>query len=308
MIDAVAVLSSLPRKTRGRSRLLVLGAIMLLVVAVAGPRWGRGESGVSIGRDVTIVLDLSKSMLADDVRDPEGHDVKERWKAARAGVHGLVAAMRPHGGHRIGLVVFAAKPWIVCPLTADYSHFEMRLDEFDPIAPPREVNPLENEQFPSGTRIGAAIVEAVVANDPRFPGYQDIIMISDGHDPALDRDSEIETGIQAARDAKIPVHVVGLGDPDNATTVVIPRPGGDDEIFQSHLFEAPLKEIARQTRGEYYPVRREVPDLAAFFKNRIEPRPSRELPDDALPQRRERYLWFLLPAFVLLLLAWVIEP
>ena len=116
------------------------------------------------GRDLMIVMDLSKSMLADDMRDPE---LKERWQAAREGIRELLASIRQRGGHRLGLVVFAAKPWIVCPLTADYDHFALRLEEFDPIAPPREVNPLEDEQFPSGTRIGAAILEAVRAHKDR---------------------------------------------------------------------------------------------------------------------------------------------
>jgi Ca-activated chloride channel family protein len=307
--SAIAALSSLKTRRRMQSRLCLLGAVLLMVVTLAGPRWGRGDSGVVIGRDLMVVLDLSKSMLADDMRDPDGRDVKERWKAARAGIHELVNSIKQRGGHRIGLVVFAAKPWIACPLTADYDHFAMRLDEFDPIAPPREVNPVEGEQFPSGTRIGAAIVEAVRAHDPRFPGYQDLLMISDGDDPAPDVESEIETGIQAAQEANIPVHVVGVGDPNSAVWAIIPRLGADDEIIgPTRLVETPLKEIARQTRGEYYSAQREVPKLAEFFKSRIESRPSRELPDDALPQPKERYLWFLGPALVLLLAAWRFDP
>lgn len=307
--EAVAALSTLKPHRRFRSRLCFLGAVLSLVVALAGPRWGKGDPGVVIGRDLVIVLDLSKSMLADDMRDPDGRDVKERWQAARAGILNLVTAIRQRGGHRIGLVEFASKPWIVCPLTADYDHFVMRLEEFDPLAPPRETNPAEGEQFASGTRIGSAIVEAVHAHDPRFPGYQDIILISDGDDPAADKDNEVEIGIRAARDAKIPVHVVGVGDPDNAITVFVPRTGSDEEIIgPTKLDENLLKEIARQTHGEYYPARREVPHLGDFFKAKIEPRPSRELPDDALPQTRDRYLWFLIPALVLILGAWLIEP
>ena len=88
----------------------------------------------------------------------------------------------------------------------------------------------------------------------------------------------------------------------------MPRPGGDDEIIgPTKLFEARLKEIARQTHGEYDPARREVPKLGDFFKSRIETQPSRELSDDALPQLRDRSVWFLAPAFVLLLLGWRME-
>ena len=308
--EAMAILF-VPTRRRLYSLLCTLAAVSFLVVALAGPRWGRGDTGVVVGRDLVVVLDFSKSMLADDMRDPDGRNERERWKAARAGIFELLESFRQHGGHRIGLVVFAAKPWIVCPLTSDYDHFALRLDEYDPLAPPREVNPDpdKNEQFPSGTRIGSALREAVAAHDPRFPGYRDILLISDGDDPAADAESEIETGIRAARDAQIPVHTVGVGDPVRAITVVVPRPRGDDEIVgPTRLFEDRLKEIARQTHGEYDPARRERPKLGEFFKTRIEARPSRQLPDDALPQPRERYPWFLVPAFVFLLAAWWMDP
>ena len=307
--EAVAVLSSLKPRWRGRSRLCLLGSVMFLAIAFAGPRWGKGEPGVVVGRDVVIVLDLSRSMLADDMRDSEGEGIKQRWQAARAGIRDLVESIRQRGGHRVGLVVFAAKPWTVCPLTADYDHFLMRLDEFSSEAPPVEVNPGKGEQFPSGTRIGSGIVEGVNAHDPRYPGYQDLILISDGDDPADDRDSEIEFGIHAAREGQIPIHAVGVGDPDNAVTIVYKRSDGEEDILgPTRLVELPLKEIARQTRGEYLPAHRDKPKLAEFFETRIESRPSRVLADDALPQPRDRALWFLLPALVLLVAAWWIEP
>ncbi len=307
--EAIASLSSLRPRRRLRSRLCVLGSIVLIVGALAGPRWGKGDSGVVIGRDLMIVLDLSKSMLADDMRDPSG-DEKQRWQAARAGIHGLVESIRQGGGHRIGLVVFAAKPWLTCPLTADYDHFLMRLDEYTPLAPPPELTPGPDESIASGTRIGSALIEAVKWHDPRFPGYQDVLLISDGDDPSKeDRDSEIETGIHAALDAKIPVHVVGVGDPDNATIFTYKRSNGDDEISPpTKLVEGPLKEIARLTHSEYLSAQRDRPNLAEFFQSRIEPRPSRELQDDALPQSHDRSVWFLIAAIVFLLAAWLIEP
>lgn len=300
--EALAALSSLSPRRRQWSRLLLFGGVACLAVVVAGPRWGKGDPGVVSGRDLVILLDLSKSMLADDMSGPAG-EREQRWQAAQAGIHDLVESIRQRGGHRIGLVVFAAKPWIVCPLTGDYDQFLMRLDEFSPKAPPPEVNPNMGEPFVSGTRIGAGIAEAVKAHDPRFPGYQDILLISDGDDPASDRDAEIEAGLRLAREAQIPIYTVGVGDPKEVSVVDFL-----DERHASQLVEEPLQEIARQTRGEYLPAHRHKPNLTEFFRTRIEPRPSREVPDDALPQPRDRALWFLLPAIVFLLAAWVIEP
>jgi Ca-activated chloride channel family protein len=309
-LEALAGLSSLQPRWRVRARLCLLASVLLLVIGLAGPGWGKGDPGVVAGRDLMIVLDLSKSMLADDMRDPDGAGIKERWQAAREAIRDLIGYLRQRGGHRVGLVVFAAKPWLVCPLTNDYDHFEMRVKEFSPKAPPMEVNPEKDENVPSGTRIGAGVAEGVKWHDPRFPGHQDVLLISDGDDPSPDVDDEIEEGIRAARAAKIPVHVVGLGDPDGEPTTIIWKRSDDQEeiIGPTRLIEAPLKEIARQTRGEYLPAQRDKPALGEFFRTHIEPRPSRELGDDALPQPRDRAVWFLLPALVLLLAAWWIEP
>ncbi|MCE9533034.1 MAG: VWA domain-containing protein [Planctomycetes bacterium] len=308
--DAMRELTTLRPRTRLYTQASLVVASLLLVSALAAPRWGKGEPGVVVGRDLMIVLDLSKSMLADDMRDPESKSAKERWQAAQAGIHDLIATIEQRGGHRVGLVVFAAKPWLVCPLTTDYAHFLARLDEFNPKAPPREVNPEKIEFFPSGTRIGSALIEAINRHDPRFTGFQDVLLISDGDDPATDdRDSEIEPGILLAIDKKIPIHVAGVGDPDNAVTIAFKKADGDEEILgPTRLFEAPLKEIARRTKGDYFSDGRDKPRLDQFFTTRIEPRPNRDLSDDALPQPRDRAVWFLLPAIVLLLWAWVREP
>ncbi len=302
-LEALAGLSSLQPRWRVRARLCLLASVLFLIIGLTGPRWGRGDPGVVAGRDLMIVLDLSKSMLADDMRSPEGANIKERWQAARAGIHELIDYLRQRGGHRVGLVVFAAKPWLVCPLTNDYDHFTMRLDEFSPTAPPIEVNADKDENIPSGTRIGAGVAEGIRWHDPRFPGHQDVLLISDGHDPSPDADTEIEIGIRAARNVNIPVHVVGVGDPDNEKTVTT-----EQDVFQTKLEEKRLEEIARRTRGDYLSSQREKPALAEFFRTRIEPRPTREISDDALPQPRDRAVWFLVPALVLLLAAWWIEP
>jgi Ca-activated chloride channel family protein len=68
-IEALAGLSSLQPRWRVRARLCLLGSVLLLVIGLTGPRCGRGAPGVVAGRDLMIVLDLSKSMLADDMRD-----------------------------------------------------------------------------------------------------------------------------------------------------------------------------------------------------------------------------------------------
>jgi Ca-activated chloride channel family protein len=301
--ETVGGLSSLRPGSRRRSRLLVFAGLTGLIVAVAGPRWGKGgEAGVVVGRDLVVVLDLSRSMTAADMADP-AHP--QRWDAARVGLHNLVDAVRERGGHRLALVVFAAKPWVVCPLTSDYDHFLARVDEFSPTAPPPEVRPDPDEPLVTGTGIGAALRTALAAHDPRFPGFQDILLLSDGDGPGVEAESE--GGIKDAADRQIPVHVVGLGDPSRPTDLVIGE-GDSAEFVGTKLQEPFLKEIARRTRGEYLPARREAPPLGGWFARAIDPRPSRELSDDAIPQPKDRSIWFVGTGLLFLLLAWVREP
>jgi len=301
--ETVTGLSSLRPGSRRRSRLLMFVGLLALAVAVAGPRWGKGgETGVVVGRDLVVVFDLSRSMTAADMADPV---YQERWQAARAGLHDLVNRVQDRGGHRLALVVFAARPWVVCPLTSDYDHFRARLDEFSPKAPPPEVRPDPDEPIATGTAIGAAIRLALSTHDPRFPGYQDVLLLSDGDGPGVENESE--GGVKDAADRQIPVHAVGLGDPTRPTDLVF-GDGETAELVGTKLQEGVLKDVARRTRGEYLPARREVPDLGEWFARAIEPRPSRELADDAIPQPKDRSIWFLGGGLLFLVLAWVREP
>jgi Ca-activated chloride channel homolog len=300
-VETIAGLSTLRPGSRRRSRLLLFAGLTSLIAGLAGPRWGKGgESGVVVGRDLVVILDLSRSMTAGDMADPV---YQERWQAGQAGIRQLLTEVQQRGGHRLGLVVFAAKPWVVCPLTSDYDHFRARLDEFTPKAPPPEVRPDPDEPIVTGTAIGAAIRLAVATHDSRFPGYQDILLVSDGDGPRVEIESE--AGIKEAADRQIPVHVVGVGDPVRATPLVL---GDADSVEFTKLQEGFLRDIARRTRGEYLPACRDVPPLGEWFARTIELRPSRELADDALPQPRDRAMWFVGLGLICLLLSWVREP
>jgi Ca-activated chloride channel family protein len=241
-------------------------------------------------------------MTASDMADPI---YQQRWQAAKAGVQNLVDTVQQRGGHRLSLVVFAAKPWVVCPLTSDYDHFRARLEEYSPTAPPPETRPEPDEQIVTGTGIGAALRMALATHDPRFPGYQDILLLSDGDGPGVETESE--GGVKDAAARQVPVHVVAVGDPTRPTELVFGE-GDSAEFVGTKLQEGLLRDIARRTRGEYLPSRREVPALGEWFTQSIEKRPSRELSDDAIPQPKDRSIWFLGGGVLFLFLAWAREP
>ena len=303
----------------GRRRPSRLGAVCLflawtlLVVGAAGPRWGPGgEPGVAVGRDVVVVIDLSQSMLANDAA-AVGTD-HHRWRAAQAGALDLIETLRARGGHRAAVVIFAARPKLIAPLTTDYDHLAAKVRELDLDHRPAAIAPPPNVESASGTRIGAALVEAVKAHDPNFRGYQDVILLSDGDDPAPGR--EWESGVSAARRAEIPVHTVGVGNPDNPAGSPLVSRGRtlqteDDKGFPvdvlSKFNEPVLKDIAAGARGLYLPARTNFPAVGEFFRTKIEPHPSRVLSDDLLPQPKDRSAWFLTAGLVFLIVGWLRE-
>jgi Ca-activated chloride channel family protein len=279
-----------------RGLLASLG-LTLLVVGIAGPRWGRDWSQASApGRDLVIVLDLSRSMFAEQ---------PTRLHRAQEGLVSLSEALKERGGHRVALVVFAARGRVLCPLTHDYDHFRDVVEDLAPDRLPPDLGPDDDDA--SGTRIGAGLRAAVELHDSRFVGYQDIVLLSDGDDPA--RDGEWRLPAAEARARGIPIHTIGIGDPDADST--IPTPDGPLQdpagaMVKTRLREAPLREMAEITGGVYVPAQTRALPLGRLFRERIESRPVRDDSEDALPQYHQHYAWFLGGALALLALSVVV--
>jgi Ca-activated chloride channel family protein len=274
-----------PRALRG---LFLLWGLTSLGVAVAGPRWGRDWSQAAApGRDVVVVLDFSRSMLAE---------TPSRLEQARDALLDLDQALRKKGGHRLALVVFAAKPRLACPLTHDHDHFREVVSELAIGGPDPDLEPTSDD--PSGTRIGRALTFAADAFDARSVGARDILLLSDGDDPA--RDGEWRTGARLGpAKAGIPVHCVGLGDPDEE------QPVPDVPEARTRLQQGPLREVASITGGTVlFPGKARLP-LGEYYLSLTAGQAQRQ-EGDALPVYKPRYVWFLLPAFCFLTLALLI--
>jgi Ca-activated chloride channel family protein len=276
-----------PRRLRGFCATL---ALLLLGVGIAGPQWDREiEPAAAPGRDLVVVVDCSWSMTAEE---------PSRLALARLALLDLADTLSKNSGQRVALVVFAGKARVLCPLTRDLDHFRTVVNELE--TQPGDWQLAPDKKAASGTRIGAALQAAVGEHEPRYRGAQDILLLSDGDDPA--HDGEWAEGIGAARSAGIPVHVVGIGNPDRDAKIVA---GGeeltfDGQIVTTRLQEDPLRDIARRTGGTYIPAHRRIQPLGALYLDRITNLPRREDVEDAVPTYRTRQIWFLLPAFVLL--------
>jgi Ca-activated chloride channel family protein len=274
-----------------------------LVVAIAGPLWGRQpDERLALGRDIIAVLDLSRSMLAEDVG---GESAPNRLGQAKDALIDLANTTERIGGHRLGLVVFASNARLACPLTHDYDFFRESVTALVADDPSLEIG--AGPEAKSGTRIGVGIQKGVEAQNPELRGYQNIVLLSDGDDPA--RDGEWEAGIARAKDAGVPVDTVGIGDPQKASP--IPLDAGrvlkhQGEVVLTRLQEQPLMEIARQTGGIYIPGRTKVVGLGAILEQRMERLAGQEPAAGAVPGYAQHPGVFFALAFSLLLLELVI--
>ena len=149
------------------------------------------------GRDVIVLLDVSASMLAEDV-------APNRLAQAKAAARSLALAVQRDGGHRLGLT-FAGRA-DVQRLTRDYGLFLKRLDDATTDSVPRR-----------GTSIGEALRQAMHAFGELTPGYTDFVLISDGEDH---RSLPLEAA-QMLGMLQISLSTVGVGDPNRSVPILI---------------------------------------------------------------------------------------
>ncbi len=147
------------RRWKNFLRVMALG---LLAIALARPQFGnRVETVRSVGQDIVVALDLSQSMLAEDV-------APNRLERARLAVLRL---MRQLDGDRLGLVAFAADAFVQSPLTIDYGAAAMFLSAMEP-----DLMPVQ------GTDLGAALRVSLDALDEGARDARVVVLVTDGED------------------------------------------------------------------------------------------------------------------------------
>lgn len=286
----------LTRLTAGESRgrkffkaLLLILALGLALFAQAGPRWGSHYEEVSQkGVDIMILVDVSPSMLVEDI-------APNRLERARREILDFLKNVQ---GDRVGLVAFAGAAFIQCPLTLDYAALEMFLNAIQP-----DLIPVP------GTDLGAAIDMGLSAFDDTATTDKVILLITDGEDNE-------KRGLEAARQAAakgVKVFVFGIGD---AAGGPIPETGGQGgfkkdsrgKLILSKLDEEGLRQIASLTGGTY--VRSVAGDLdldILYFDGIKSHTRARELKSGKIKVYEERFTFFVLAAFMALLIEGFID-
>jgi Ca-activated chloride channel family protein len=277
-----------PRRGRRLVRAAaVLAALVLGTVALMQPQ-ARGQSEmVSSGRvsaDIMVVLDVSRSMLADDA-------APNRLARARAEIGALADRLE---GHRVGLVAFAGRATVLCPLTPDHGFFQLVLNGVDTRSAAR-----------GGTRIGDGIRRALEAFGGQG-GARVILLITDGED----QESRPLDAAKAAAAAGVRIVSIGIGSEEGrqitvtdpatgARSVVTDGPGGPPVV--SKLDGELLRQIALATQGAYVPAGTAALDLESIVAEHVAPIVQASATAAARPVPVERYPWFVLGALVMLL-------
>jgi Ca-activated chloride channel family protein len=213
-------------------RLVALG---LLIVAMARPQWGNTKTEVEAsGIDILLAVDVSGSMQAMDF-ELKNRPV-DRLTVVKAVVKKFIEE-RPND--RIGLVAFAGRPYMVCPLTLDHDWLQMRLDS------------LQTGMIEDGTAIGSAIIAGVNRLRDQEAKSRIVILLTDGVNNS--GKAAPLTAAEAAETMKIKVYTIGAGRRGVAPMPVEDQFGRKRMIrAQVDIDEKTLGEIAEMTGAQYF--------------------------------------------------------
>ncbi len=276
MLKKINVSVSL-KKQVFKAFLLIVG-FLSIVTALTEPRWNPQAQKIKRkGRDIVILLDTSKSMLAEDIKP-------SRLQRSKIAVGDLLETLQ---GDRIGIVTFAGSSTIKCPLTQDYAFVRMVLADVSTESTSR-----------GGTMIGDAIRKATEeVFDRQSRQYKDIILITDGED----HDSFPVQAAEKAATEGVRIIAIGLGDDDVGSRIPVTGANGEKTFLKydgrehwSRLDSDKLREIASASHlGRFMSVRPgETLDLGEIYEGLIASAEKRELESVTMMKYDEKFQIF----------------
>lgn len=277
-----------PSLSTGRKVLksmLVMAALSLMVFSLMRPQWGfKWEEVKRKGLDILIAMDVSKSMLARDVKP-------NRLERSKLAVKDMVSKLR---GDKVGLIAFAGSAFLQAPLTLDYGGFLLALDDLDTTTIPR-----------AGTAISAAIREAIKTLKGKEQKFKVLVLITDGEDHEGD---PLKAALEAQKEG-IRIFCVGVGTQEGDLIPQLDDEGRrvflkdrEGNTIKSNLKEDILQKIALSTGGAYVRATGAEFGLNLLYDQTISKLEKRELESQMRKQYFERYQIFLAIAVLLLAL------
>ena len=263
----------------------VMAAVIFIVFALTRPGWNpKPEKIERRGRDVVFLLDVSKSMLAEDL-------VPNRLERAKLAISDCIDKLQ---GDRIALVAFAGTAAIKCPLTLDYGFFQLMLEKISTDSIAR-----------GGTMIGDALRKIMTdVFDDQDKEFKDIVLITDGED----HDSFPVEAAKAAGEKGIRLIAIGLGDENEGKRIPITNESGE-KIFLKYqgrevwtkLDGDTLRKMVNATPGgKYLNVATGAIDLGDVYLQLIATAGKKKLESETIKRYEEKFQIFLAIAFILL--------
>jgi Ca-activated chloride channel family protein len=273
-----------PRR-RATKRGLVLAAVALCGAALADPRWGfRWEETRRRGIDVLIALDVSRSMLAQDV-------APSRLARAKLAIVDLVDKL---GGDRVGLIAFAGSAFLQCPLTLDHGAF---LDALQALEPGVVEAP--------GSDLASALRTAQQALATEQRNVKLLVLFSDGEDLGGGAVAQAKRAVEDG----IHVYTVGVGSPAGELIPLAKEGGGteflkgpDGQFVKSRLDADTLRGVAEATGGFYEPLGQRGEGVDEVWERALAPLPKEDLASRMRRVPIARFQWPLAAALLLIAL------
>lgn len=267
-----------------RPRIWLWVGLVLGVIALARPQWGVSEEQVfDQAREVLIAVDLSKSMLAQDVKP-------SRLERSKLLISSLLDGLQ---GERVGLVLFSGTAFLQSPLSADYEILREMLPSLNP------------DYLPEGGTNYQAMLETSMQAFGTSAADRYLIVLSDGE--ATDEDWKSQVDALKTKG----IRVIGLGVGTSQGAFIPEADGGlvKDErgaVVLSKLESATLQELAQVTGGAYADASGWI-DLAALLRQTVDAGRKGEFSEKNTARLVERFQWFLAPSLFFLLVSFWAE-
>jgi len=273
------------RGRRWRNVLLLL-ALTFFIIALARPQWGSEVREIKQeGLQVMVALDVSQSMLAEDIKPT-------RLDRAKLEIADL---MKQLDGDEVGLVLFSGASFIQVPLTSDYYTALTYLGSADPSVISRP-----------GTVIGDAIRTSMFGYDSNLSSQKVLVIMTDGED----HETDPLAAAKEVADQGVLIYTIGFGTPegepipvtDEFGQVIDYKRNQGGEVVLSKLDEVTLQSIAQTGNGKYYRASADGSELQNLLSE-IDNLQKDQLQSRIETRYIERYQIFLAVALVLLVIS-----
>jgi Ca-activated chloride channel family protein len=274
--DLIAILgaSASPARRRWKTVLWFV-ALVALVVALARPRWGTEvQVTVQRGVQVMVALDVSESMLAQDIKP-------NRLARAKLTVEELMDRL---GGNEVGLTLFSGAAFVQSPLTGDLNTTRSFLNAAGPGSISRP-----------GTALQEALRVALEGFPERIAGDRTILLLTDGEG----HEGDVLAAAREAAEAGVTIYAIGFGSPQGEPIPLWDQNGdlagykkdAQGNTVLSRLDETTLQQIVNATGGLYFRASAAGQEISAIT-DAIAALDTGELESQFRTQGVERFEWF----------------